>query len=225
MSQNSGTLVIAPIRVNDSADTYPSAYASEILGGWKAAADATARAAIPALRLETGCVCFQVDTLALYRWDGAAWQAFTFTIADGSITLAKLATQAAHTFLGNDTGSTASPTALSITSMRSEILPVQGEDGRIPGTLANATTTICLYASAAMTLTFLKTQLSAGTATVSLKINGTTVTGSSVSATTSIVSGTLTTLNTVAAGDKIEIVVASVSSAADLDFTVLYTYP
>lgn len=105
-------------------------------------------------------------------------------------------------------------------------VPMRGADGfggRIAGTLSNATTTIELYAAAAATITFLKTQLSAGTATVSLAINGTPVTGSSVSATTSVVSGTCSAANTVAAGDKITIVVASVSSAADLDFTVLQT--
>lgn len=55
---NSGTLVIAPIRPQDSADTYPVALANEIAGGWHAVINPTARDAIPEERRALGMLVF-----------------------------------------------------------------------------------------------------------------------------------------------------------------------
>jgi hypothetical protein len=107
--------------------------------------------------------------------------------------------------------------------MRVELLPADSLAGLIAGTVANGTYTVELYAPAAGTINQLKTQLSAGTATVKLQIDGVDVTGSSSSATTSIVTGTCTAANTVSAGSKITMVVSAVSSAADLAFSIKVT--
>lgn len=103
-------------------------------------------------------------------------------------------------------------------------LPKDGMKGLFAGTVSNGTTTIDLYANAAGTIDHLKTQTSAGSATVKLKINGTDVTGSSHSAGTSVGTGTCTADNEVAVGDKIEIVVSSVAGGcADLAWSVQFT--
>lgn len=73
MSLNEGVLVIASVRPNDSLDQYPTAYANEILGGWKQVADTTERDAIPTLRLTAGTVCYVNDIAALFLWNGSAW--------------------------------------------------------------------------------------------------------------------------------------------------------
>ncbi len=84
----------------------------------------------------------------------------------------------------------------------------------------NDTIGLDLYTLGAGTIDFIKTILSGGTATVKLKINGSDVTGSSHGATTSIGTGTCTAANTFAVGDHIEMVISSVSSAADLEWSV-----
>jgi len=60
MSLQTGTLVGAPIRVNDSNDTYPSAVANELQGGLYSMANTTARDAIPAARRMPGMQCYCV---------------------------------------------------------------------------------------------------------------------------------------------------------------------
>lgn len=72
----------------------------------------------------------------------------------------------------------------------------------------------------AMTITQVAARLGAGTCTVQVRINGTNVTGGSVNATTTEATSTATAANTVAAGDIVDVVVTSPSSAADLSVTI-----
>lgn len=81
MPNNDGTLIIAPVRPQATADTYPSAYAGELLGGHHAAALLTDRDAIPPERREEGMACWVVETATLYILSGgvlnANWTAFS----------------------------------------------------------------------------------------------------------------------------------------------------
>lgn len=150
MTQNAGTLVIAPIRPNDSADVYPSAHAIDILGGWKAVANAAARVAIPVERLESGSVCWQVDSGVLYRWDGAAWVVVTLggaatsidlstatitntlpavNIGNNTVSNAKLAQMPTLTIKGNNTGGTANALDLTVAQTTAMLAAMVGDSG------------------------------------------------------------------------------------------------
>jgi hypothetical protein len=87
MSTNPGVLVIAPVRPYDSADTYPTTYADEALGGYHIALDNTARDAIPASRREEGLLCYVTTTGNMYRLVGGIangnWAATSFAGATG----------------------------------------------------------------------------------------------------------------------------------------------
>ncbi len=72
----------------------------------------------------------------------------------------------------------------------------------------------------AWTITQVAAKTRAGTCTVQVRINGTNVTGGSVSVTTTEATSTATAANSVAANDTVDIVVTSPSSAADLSVTV-----
>lgn len=73
------------------------------------------------------------------------------------------------------------------------------------------------------TIERLAAQVSAGTLTFSMLINGVAVTGSSIAVTTSVGTATPTGANAYVAGDKIEIKIASTVSAADLAFSIIRT--
>lgn len=90
---------------------------------------------------------------------------------------------------------------------------------------SNKTYRILEKSPIAMTITEFTAKLSAGTCTAKLQINGVDVTTGSISATTTQQSVTPSGANAVAAGDVVQLVVGSVSSAADLSFTFKYTRP
>lgn len=70
MSNNPGTLVIAPVRPQSTDDTYPSAIANEILGGYKTFATIEERDALPDDRRVEGEMCYVVETDTLYVLKG-----------------------------------------------------------------------------------------------------------------------------------------------------------
>lgn len=79
-------------------------------------------------------------------------------------------------------------------------------------------------AAYAYTINTLIIQTSAGTATVAVKIGGTSVTGiSAVSVSSTPATGTASGANSVSIGNQITMVVTSPSSAADMSFTLKYT--
>ena len=82
MSNNSGNLIIAPIRPQSDQDIFPSALANEILGGAYQVGSASARDAIPAARRQEGMTCYLQDTQATYRLvggiDNANWEPVSF---------------------------------------------------------------------------------------------------------------------------------------------------
>lgn len=81
MANNSGTLLIAPVRPTSTADTFPSAYANELLGGWHEVAQLADRDALPADRREVGMACWVEAVATLYILTGgttnANWVAFS----------------------------------------------------------------------------------------------------------------------------------------------------
>lgn len=86
---NSGTLVIAPIRPQDSADTYPVAYSNEIAGGWHQVQSLSARDAIPDERRVEGMVCYVIDQSAYYVLkggiDNSNWQTTSSSAITGRL--------------------------------------------------------------------------------------------------------------------------------------------
>ena len=78
MSQNSGTLIAAPIKTFDTADTFPAFYANDGAGGWQTAPDATTMQAIPDLRLVQGMICWVTGEGRAYMWSGSAWEIAPF---------------------------------------------------------------------------------------------------------------------------------------------------
>lgn len=70
MANNVGTLIAASIRPFNSSDTFPTAYASELFGGYKSVSLLTDRDAIPTARRELGMVVFVVETGESYYLSG-----------------------------------------------------------------------------------------------------------------------------------------------------------
>ena len=70
MAENNGTLIISEIRPADSADTFPTAFANELLGGHYQVADLTARNAITTDRRLVGMLCYVVSEDKMYRLIG-----------------------------------------------------------------------------------------------------------------------------------------------------------
>ena len=89
------------------------------------------------------------------------------------------------------------------------------------GTGANDTKTICVYAPFAGTLKNFITQSISGTATYTLQINGVAVTGGANSVSSTLVNNALTSANTVAIGDKIQIVRSADASCVNASFSIL----
>ena len=65
MTDNQGTLIIAPIRPKGDNDTFPTAYAEEIAGGLHSVANTIARDAIPELRRRWGMFVYVTNTLPI----------------------------------------------------------------------------------------------------------------------------------------------------------------
>lgn len=96
--------------------------------------------------------------------------------------------------------------------------------GLLSGAVSDGTYTLVGYAPRAMTITGLNHKSSAGTADLTVEINGTPVTGlTAVGVTSSRDNDTATAANVVAAGDLIELIVASAAGLTDLDFTLKVT--
>jgi hypothetical protein len=70
---NSGTLVIAPIRPQASNDTFPSAIANEIKGGPFSVATTTAMSNIPTERLVAGSLAYVTNDGLFRIYDGTNW--------------------------------------------------------------------------------------------------------------------------------------------------------
>jgi len=91
MSNNSGTLIISPIRPQDSADTYPAFYANDGLGGHHQYATMTERDNIPSDRRLEGMTCYVAATSTLYVLIGGVaninWTPLSASITGGSQSL------------------------------------------------------------------------------------------------------------------------------------------
>jgi hypothetical protein len=84
---------------------------------------------------------------------------------------------------------------------------------------------LALNAAHAMTITSVTTKTSAGTATVTVKINGVALGGTANSASTSEQTQAHTTTNEAAAGDDITLTVSANSGAENLRVAIHYTRP
>ena len=108
-----------------------------------------------------------------------------------------------------------------------ETSTIDFKKGQITGevtTPSNRTYTIELSAPFAYTITALYLQTAAGTATVTIQVNGVSVTGlTNLSASTSIDGGAATGANTVTLSNKITMVLTNVSGASELIFSLRYT--
>ena len=93
-SNNAGTLVIAPVRPASSLDTYPSAYAQELLGGHMAVAVTTDLTGIPSQPRVEGMTCWVIETTTLYVLSGgiadADWTVFSAGGGGSALILARL---------------------------------------------------------------------------------------------------------------------------------------
>ncbi len=81
MSQNTGTLVIAPIRPSSSLDQFATAFANEIKGGFHTVEDITERNAISSDRRMEGMLCYVVEETKIYQLQGGItnddWEEFS----------------------------------------------------------------------------------------------------------------------------------------------------
>lgn len=97
MANNVGTLVIAPVRPQSDVDTFPSAYANELYGGWHQYATLSQRNAISSDRKQDGMSCYVLETSGAYIWSGGQWNNLTAN-TDGKANLV-----GGNTFYGDQT--------------------------------------------------------------------------------------------------------------------------
>ncbi len=99
MAQNTGTIVIAPIRPNDSADTYPSHESIYGKGGWREVQTVAERDAIPTERRSSGMAVFVTADQVLYllNLDMATWTAFNLSFSPVGVGVTEEFTVAAGT--------------------------------------------------------------------------------------------------------------------------------
>lgn len=80
---NSGTLVIAPVRPQSASDTFPSAIANEIQGGPFSVSNVTAMSNIPSARLVPGALAYVTNDRTFRLWNGTNWSADAVRAAIG----------------------------------------------------------------------------------------------------------------------------------------------
>lgn len=73
MANNTGTLVIAPIRPQSESDSFPSAYANELKGGHHQVNKESERLNIPNDRLKDGMLVSVINTNKTYQYSGGTW--------------------------------------------------------------------------------------------------------------------------------------------------------
>lgn len=158
----------------------------------------------------------------------------TVKILNSNVTLAKIANIADQTILGNNTGGSAAPVALTAAQTKTVLsLPGTANTYSInfamkrDAAFGNATQDIWVkvptgFAGSLVSITGLRTQ--SGTITMAVKIGTTDVTSlSALSVTSTPQDVTATGANTVAAGDNINIVTTSAASDLGLRFTLNFT--
>ena len=105
MSSNIGTLVIAPIRPQDSLDTYPAFFANDGLGGHYQVDTITDRDNIPTERRVAGMVCYVVATDIFYYLQGGIanvnWQIFVAGISASPVSTFISLTDAPSSYVGH----------------------------------------------------------------------------------------------------------------------------
>lgn len=88
---NVGTLLIAPIRPQDSADTYPAFFANDGLGGHHQYATILERDGIPTERRLEGMTCYVAETASVFVLVGGIaninWTPLSVSISGGSQTI------------------------------------------------------------------------------------------------------------------------------------------
>lgn len=88
---------------------------------------------------------------------------------------------------------------------------------------ANQDYTIINYAPFPITLTFFSGQTASGTLTAALKINGSSVTGGSLSVSSARTTTTPSSANAATTADTVAITVSGISSPSDFSFTLKFT--
>lgn len=81
---NSGTLVIAPVRPQSVSDTFPSAIANEIQGGPFSVSNVTAMSNIPSARLVPGALAYVTNDARFRVYTGTTW---TDAISFGAVSV------------------------------------------------------------------------------------------------------------------------------------------
>lgn len=79
MANNTGTLVIAPIRPYSDTDIFPSAYANELKGGFQTVLNYTDLSGISSERLMEGMVVNVTNEDKMYRLSGSTWVQILFS--------------------------------------------------------------------------------------------------------------------------------------------------
>lgn len=227
------TLLVVPTGSGSSTGTNTGDQTSVTGNAGTATALATARSISM-----TGDVAWTISS-----FDGTGNVTAAGTIANNAVTYAKMQdVSATKRVVGRNTAGSGDPEEVTATQLIEWLDTFSNGDGLVRSAgawvrLANAArqgTTVYVQTPADGTFTLtakariagtidglygLKT--SAGTLTLTVKINGTNVTGlASLSVTSSAQDATATAANVVAVGDRITLVIASTSGAADLEGTL-----
>lgn len=228
MSNNVGTVLLAPIIPNDTADEFPTHYAEYGKGGWRSVATTDERDAIPADRRESGmAVRVLADDITYILGDDlTTWSASTVAVDAADVTYTPA--NSIHWTDSEDPGDVneaLDDLASRVSGIEDQNAAERGSEfmsGYI-GTPSNKDYLLVVKAAHGGTIEETTTRSESGTCTATFKINSTALGGTANSVSSSEQSREHATNNVFVAGDDVVLTVADNATCIGLSFTIAYT--